>query len=293
VKELGFFIIFSIIFHFLVTTSSLYVADLLQDRQKKPEVTQIEIIEETPKDNLLAKLEQTKQMIKQLKANVEELNNAKKIARFDSEQTQRVKKETKASQLGVSQNAATAAQAAQLKQLLQQKPIPTTVPAQKPSEDNDGDLPEFTKARPNVQQMPVAQNSSISSNLPNDIENSNATNLNTDANTYYSFYSRVEDLFYVRWVERVRYYWDRISFDYKKNVLSGKVWSTTVEIWLTSTGEFHSAYIKKPSGYKAFDESAVFSFKDAKFFPNPPKAKVEVDGFVRLRYRFNILVDAN
>ncbi len=272
-KELGFFIIFSVIFHFLVTTSSLYVVDLLQDRQKKPDVTQIEIIE-APKDSLQDKLEKTKQIIKQLKANIEELNDAKKIARFDSEQTQRVKKETKASKLGVTQNSASA-----------------TVPKQ--SEDNDGDFPEFTKARPNVQQMPVTQNSSISSNLPSDIENSNATNLNTDANTYYSFYSRVEDLFYVRWVERVRYYWDRISFDYKKNVLSGKVWSTTVEIWLTATGEFHSAYIKQPSGYKAFDESAVFSFKDARFFPNPPKAKVEADGFVRLRYRFNIYVDAN
>ncbi|MEQ1724126.1 MAG: TonB family protein, partial [Pseudobdellovibrio sp.] len=277
------------IFHFLVTTSSLYIADKLQDRDKKPDVTQIEIIEEPAKESLQDKLEKTKQIIKQLKANVEVLNDAKKIARFDSEQTQRVQKETKATQLGVSQNAA----ASQLNQLLQQKSLPTSVPAQKPTEDTDGNLPEFTKARPNVQQMPVAQNSSISSNLPNDIENSNATNLNTDANTYYSFYSRIEDLFYVRWVERVSYYWDRISYDYKKNVLSGKVWSTTVEIWLSSTGEFHSAYIKQPSGYKAFDESAVFSFKDAKFFPNPPKAKVEADGFVRLRYRFNILVDAN
>jgi TonB family protein len=276
VKELGFFIIFSIIFHFLVTTSSLYIAGLLNDRQKKPEVTQIEIIDAPQKDSLQDKLEKTKQMIKQLKANVEVLSDAKKIARFDSEQTQRVKKETKASQLGVTQNASS-----------------VTVTAPKQNEDNDGDMPEFTKARPNVQQMPVTQNSSISSNLPIDIENSNATNLNTDANTYYSFYSRVEDLFYVRWVERVRYYWDRISYDYKKNVLSGKVWSTTVEIWLTSTGEFHSAYIKQPSGYKAFDESAVFSFKDARFFPNPPKAKVEADGFVRLRYRFNIYVDAN
>ncbi len=285
-KELGFFIIFSIVFHFLVSTSSLYVAGLLQDRQKKPDVTQIEIIDAPSKDKLQDKLsdkiEKTKQMIKQLKANVEELSDTKKMARFESEQTQRVKKETKASQLGVSQNIASAMRAAQLKQLLANQ-----------NEDNDASSPEFTKARPHVQQMPVAQNSSISSNLPSDIENSNATNLNTDANTYYSFYSRVEDLFYVRWVERVRYYWGRISYDYKKNVLAGKVWSTTVEIWLTSTGEFHSAYIKQPSGYKAFDESAVFSFKDARFFPNPPKAKVEADGFVRLRYRFNIHVDAN
>lgn len=293
-KELGFFIIFSIVFHFLVTTSSLYVAEKLGARYKKPDVTQIEIIEQTPvqPETLQEKIERTKQMVKQLQSTVQEIKDSNALARFDSEKTQRVARETKASRLGVSQNATSAAAAAQMKKLLeQQRPQPQL--AQNEKTDEEGDQPEFARSRPNIQQMPVAQNSSISSNLPNDIENSNATNLNTDANTFYSFYSRVEDLFYVRWVERVRYYWDRVSFDYKRNVLAGKIWSTTVEIWLNSNGEFHSAYIKQPSGYRAFDEAAVFAFKDAKFFPNPPKAKVEPDGFVRLRYRFNVHVDAN
>jgi TonB family protein len=80
--------------------------------------------------------------------------------------------------------------------------------------------------------------------------------------------------------------------DYKKTVLSGRVWSTELEIWLNSEGEFHSAYVKKSSGYQPFDEAAVYAFKNARLFPNPPKAKVESDGFVRLRYRFNINVAA-
>lgn len=270
------------------------MAEKLGGLHKKPDVTQIEIIENTPEEPepLQEKIERTKQMVKQLKTTVQELKDSNIKARFDSEKTQRVIKETKATQLGVSQNAASAAAAAQVKKLMEQQTHTTKV-AQNQKTDEDGDQPEFAKSRPNVQQMPVAQNSAISSNLPNDINNSNATNLNTDANTYYSFYSRVEDLFYVRWVERVRYYWDRVSFDYKRNVLSGKIWSTNVEIWLTANGEFHSAYIKQTSGNKAFDEAAIFAFKDAKFFPNPPKAKVEPDGFVRLRYRFNIHVDAN
>ena len=193
--------------------------------------------------------------------------------RFESEHNQRVEKETKATSLGITQNSAP-----KFKPQISDK-----------SESKEiGDLPEFAKSKPNVTQMPVAPNSSVSSILPNDISNSTATNLNTDANTYYSFYSRIEDLFYVRWVERVCFYWDRIGFDYKKKVLAGKVWSTTLEVWLTSTGEFHSAYIKQPSGYKAFDEAAVFAFKDARFFPNPPRAKVEPDGYVRLRYRFSV-----
>lgn len=275
-KQLGIFIVCSLIFHFLLTTSTLYFAEKFSVSRPRPEVTQIEIIDQD-EETLQEKIEKSRQLIKQLQTTVKKITDPEKKARFDSEQSQRVERETKSSKLGITQNSA---------------PKIRIQPPEKPETKNEekGDLPEFARSRPNIQQMPVVQDSSVSSILPNDITSSNATNLNTDANTYYSFYSRIEDLFYVRWVERVRFYWDRISADYKKNVLSGKVWSTTLEIWLTSSGEFHSAYIKQPSGYKAFDEAAVFAFKNARFFPNPPRAKVESDGFVRLRYRFSVHV---
>lgn len=275
-KQLGFFIVFSIIFHFLLSTSALYFAEKFNLDHKKNDVTQIEIIERN-EDPLQQKISQAKQLIKQLKITSEELKDSSKMARFESEKTQRVKKETKASKLGLTANS------------IPQSPQQDT---KKIETEENSELPEFARSKQNRSQVVAAQNSAISSILPNDIDESNATNLNTDANTYYSFYSRVEELFYVRWVERVRYYWDHISLDYKKNVLAGKVWPTTLEIWLTSTGEFHSAYIKQGSGYKPFDEAAVFAFKDARFFPNPPRAKIEPDGFVRLRYRFNVLVGA-
>lgn len=275
-KQLGFFIVFSIIFHFLLSTSALYFAEKFNLDPKHKDLTQIEIIERN-EDPLQQKISQAKQLIKQLKITSEELKDSSKIARFESEKTQRVKKETKATKLGLTANSI---------------PQPPQQDTKKIETEDDGELPEFARSKQNRSQVVAAQNSAISSILPNDIDESNATNLNTDANTYYSFYSRVEELFYVRWVERVRYYWDHISLDYKKNVLAGKVWPTTLEIWLTSTGEFHSAYIKQGSGYKPFDEAAVFAFKDARFFPNPPRAKIEPDGFVRLRYRFNVLVGA-
>lgn len=272
-KQLGVFVVFSLIFHFLLTTSTLYFAEKHKLSRQNADVTQIEIIDKN-EESLQQKIERGRQLIKQLKATVKEINDPSRKARFESEITRRVERETKAKNLGATQNA------------LPEVKIPSIMK----NEAEKGDLPEFARSRPNVQQMPIGQNSAISSILPNDITDSNATNLNTDANTYYSFYSRIEDLFYVRWVERVRFYWDRISADYKKNVLGGKIWSTTLEVWLTSTGEFHSAYIKQPSGYKAFDEATVFAFKDARFFPNPPRAKVEADGFVRLRYRFSVHV---
>lgn len=283
-KQLGIFIVCSLIFHFLLTTSTLYFAEKFQVARNRPEVTQIEIIDSVD-ESLQSKIEKSRQLIKQLQTSVKKITDPDSNARFDSEKTQRVERETKSSKLGITQNSAP--------KIKIQLPGKSEVKSQERNEEQSkdrGDLPEFARSRPNIQQMPIAQDSSVSSILPNDITDSNATNLNTDANTYYSFYSRIEDLFYVRWVERVRYYWDRISVDYKKTVLGGKSWSTTLEVWLTSTGEFHSAYIKQPSGYKAFDEAAVFAFKNARFFPNPPRAKVESDGFVRLRYRFSVHV---
>ena len=275
-KELGFFIAISAVFHFLVSTSTLYFAEKidLTDRLNRP--TEIEMIESKTPDEFQRQIDRAKQLVKQLQTTVQKMQTDDKIARFDSEQTQRVSEETRAAKLGLSQNS-----------------MPKILPDQQPENKTpktDGDLPEFAKFRSNPIKIPVSQESAISNSLPSDIKLSNSTNLNTDANIYYSFYSRVEELFYVRWIERNNYHWSRISFDYKRNVLAGKTWTTELEIWLKANGEYHSSYIKRSSGYQPFDEAAVFAFKNTGLFPNPPKAKVELDGFVRLRYRFNVNV---
>ncbi len=231
-------------------------------------MTEIELVEndfpqkETPP---------AKALIKQLQPE-KPIDDPQKRARFESEKNQRVAHETQASRIGLTKN----------------KTVRTLTQEEPKRFDEQGDTPEFTRMNFNNPNQARQQESSLSQILPSDIQLSNATNLNTDANIYYSFYSRVEELFYVRWGERLNYYWDRISFDFKKNNLSGKIWSTTLEVLLTPSGEFYSASINKSSGYKPFDEAAVFAFKDARFFPNPPKSKVEADGFVRLRYRLSV-----
>lgn len=217
-----------------------------------------------------------KPLIKQLDPPANQIINDESLARFDSEKTQRVKEETKARDLGLTRNAS--------QRSLAQKSRPTP-----PVEVGD-DLPEFTRMNLSSPAREKQQSAAISTLLPGDIRFSDATNLNTDANTYYSFYSRVEELFYVRWSERLHYYWDRLPEEFKKRQLAGRVWSTVLEVWLTSNGEYHSSYIRRASGYAPFDESSVYAFKDAKFFPNPPRAKVEPDGFVRLKYRFNVQI---
>lgn len=217
-----------------------------------------------------------KPIIKQLEPQNQIINDDS-LARFDSEKTQRVKEETQADKLGLTRNAS--------QKMRMQKGQQTLT-----SQENDGDLPEFTRMNLSSPAREKQQSAAISTLLPNDIKFSGATNLNTDANTYYSFYSRVEELFYVRWSERLNFYWDRLPDDFKRRELAGKSWSTIIEVWLKSSGEYHSSYIRKKSGYVPFDEAAVYAFKDARFFPNPPRAKVEPDGFVRLKYRLIIQI---
>ncbi len=189
-------------------------------------------------------------------------------ANFFSEYDQRVEKETITKNLGITKN----------KNSIVEKTKPKT---------EDGNEPEFAKSV--RQETTTSSASAIEFALPKDIAEGTATNLNTDAHIYASFYNRVTELFYIRWAQRLDAVWERLPDDTKKN-LSGRVWRTDVEIWLKSTGEYDRSFIMKPSGFPNFDHAAIYAFKNAKFFPNPPKAKVEPDGFIRLRYRIAVHV---
>lgn len=135
----------------------------------------------------------------------------------------------------------------------------------------------------------MAQTSRSEYQLPNDIQVGSAVNLNTDADIYASFYNRVTDLFYIRWSQKLESIWSRLS-DETKRGLSGRNWTTDVEIILDAKGQYLQGIIMKKSNFSPFDSAAIFGFKDAGFFPNPPKAKVDPDGRIRLRYRINIQV---
>jgi TonB family protein len=279
VERLTIFIAISLGLHLLLKSGLFSLADHYLENKVRT-VTEVELIEDYAANS---KTSREKAMIKQLKPlNQVQIDDSK--ARFDSEQTQRVSQETQARNTGLTRNSQRSAGSAGESD---NRPEPSR--NQKPSETG-GDLPEFTRmnyGNPNRMNTPE---STISQILPGDIAFSNATNLNTDANTYYSFYSRVEELFYVRWGERLDFHWNHLSFEFKKNQLGGRTWSTTLEVLLTSTGEYHSSKIFQSSGYPPFDEAAVFAFKDARFFPNPPKAKIDPDGFVRLHYRLAVRV---
>lgn len=193
-----------------------------------------------------------------------------KEIRFLAEQQQRVEKETKARNFGLNRNA----QAQAPKQ-----------PQPRPQQQDPSDEPEFVRAI--QQQSQTSLPSQIQYQLPNDIAFGEATNLNADAHIYASFYNRVAELFYIRWVQKINSIWNRMSQETKRE-MAGQVWSTDVEVWLRRNGVYDRGLIMRRSGFKPFDDAGIFAFKDARFFPNPPPEKVDSDGYIRLRYRINI-----
>lgn len=241
-------------------------------------MTQVEIVENNPSKP--KHKEKERQIIKQLEP--EKPIDSDDQARFESEKTQRVKVETKASQIGLTSNKTSKASS----RGETEQPRKPQQPQPQKNRADDGDLPEFTRLVSGKNSQ--FETAKINIELPGDIQNANATNLNTDATTYYSFYSRVEELFYVRWVERVDYYWNRIPFEIKRDKLYGHSWRTQITVLLDSKGVYDSSIIERSSGYEPFDEAVVYAFKNAHYFPNVPKAKVEPDGFVRLRYSFHL-----
>ncbi len=270
-RSLALFIIISVLIHLSSYEGvNILVTNWLETRRPR-NTTEIELVQNDPPT--VEKALKEKPILHQLDA-LNPIDNDQP-ARFDSEKTQRVKVETKARDFGLTRNQTVQKNSKILKQ------------EKKMALDSDS-VPEFVRYVGGTQSHNSP--SKISQDLPSDIQQSDTTNLNTDANIYYSFYNRVEELYRVRWEERLYYYWNRLSLDFKKNNLAGKAWTTTFEVTLKASGEYHTATILQSCGYPPFDEAAIFAFKDARFFPNVPKAKVEPDGLVRLRYRFRVSV---
>ncbi|AZZ37724.1 hypothetical protein CIK05_13260 [Bdellovibrio sp. qaytius] len=202
-------------------------------------------------------------------------------AQFMAEQNQRFEKQTRATKLGNFENRKPS-------QGGQKNVAQNQAHNKNPASQDDGDMPEF--AREMQAQMAQVQESTVPYELPRDIQSGSATNLNADAHIYASFYSRILNLFYPRWSERLDAIFERLPSETRKN-LSGKSWTTEVEIWLSSEGLYQEGLIMTASGFKPFDDAGIFAFKSAKFFPNPPRSKVQADGGrVRLRYRIRVNV---
>lgn len=271
----------SIFLHFLLIAAMVIFAAT----QWKPETetAEIEIIEATPTN---ARQKQPEQSIVR-KSFVPEKMKAPEdetLARFLSEQKQRVKQESQAANSGMTENRANSASQNSRQQQAQQ-PRERTRNEEAPDKDGYRNV-DISRELAEMNRMNQGF-STVGESLPTDVKVGSFTALNTDRYLYYTFYARIEELVRYRWESRVM---DTINgFDRATMMNAGnRNWVTHVEFLLDRTGLLKSAVILKESGIQRFDLAAVNAFKEARIFPNPPQEMVKDDGMIHIRFTFNV-----
>lgn len=228
--------------------------------------------------------DKTKNLVRQADPPEKILVNDESKARFLSEQRQRVLLETQARRTGMTQNGSPLPADSWMNET---RPLRGGTKSDRRAVRMDGYEP-IPLPRPNDARAFADAPSMTGELLPNDVSIGDFTSLNTDRFQFYSFYSRVEELVRFRWESSVKQAVDRMDARYLRDVVGRRNWVTSIEFWLTPDGRFHSAHILKESGVKRFDEAAVFAFRDARIFPNPPPEMVGSDGYIHLLYTFNV-----
>lgn len=199
-------------------------------------------------------------------------------AQFSSEVRQRVIQEMRARESGVTKNRD------QGPKFLQEDLKQQIAKEREKQKSEDGW--QVFNPKQELKQRFEAGESTISVKLPDNIAVGSLTALNTDRNIYYSFYSRLEDMIYLRWADLIGKAVDSYPADFKRRKLVGRAWKTNVVILLRPNGEFHRAEIHNQSGVEKFDLSPILAFQDARVFPNPPPEMVRSDGFIHISYSF-------
>lgn len=243
---------------------------------KQPDVTEVEIVSPTqqrPKEQQVVRQALAPE---QLKAQEDET-----LARFLSEQRQRVKQETQAALRGMTKNSEPGEKSDKPRE-------------QKKASENAGkrDLTKegfesWNPGGPALARRSGEGPSTTGESLPRDVSVGSFTALNTDRFTYYTFYARIEEMIRYRWESRVQNTLsslDRTSL----STVGERAWVTSAEFLLNPQGRLVKVLVMKESGMKGFDAAAVGAFREANMFPNPPQELVEEDGFIHLKYNFTV-----
>ena len=117
------------------------------------------------------------------------------------------------------------------------------------------------------------------------------TLLNTKEFIYYSFFVRMKEQLYWRWLQ----YFKR---DHSSSLVSlarekQRLFSTYLYAVLSSDGEMQDLMVVDSSGSEVADTAALHAFLSAAPFPNPPEGLVEADGFIHIRQSFHIYVSSS
>lgn len=285
-------VVLSLVIHFLLVFLAEKVSPYFETKPR--DVTEVELVEKKPDEVTKVKPpplppKPKQQIVRQALAPDKLLREEDEtLARFLSAQKQRVREESQARMSGMTQNRNESNSRSQ--QQKQQKTQALPQQPQNAPKDYDPNGIDITKNLKEYQQMQAQQSapSTVGEALPQDVKVGSFTALNTDRFTYYSFFARVEELIRFRWESRIRDFIDANDRAYVMNVLARHNWVTEVDIWLTRDGRFHSSHLMHESGIPKFDAAAINAFREAGMFPNPPQDMVESDGFIHLKYGFDV-----
>lgn len=256
---------------------------------KPVDITTIDLVETPPPAKTQKSRKQPdRQVVREALAPKNELKeDDSDLARFLSADKQRVRREMQAAASGMTVNRSQG-QNAQADTKDNKPAQPQRDPRRETPKDYDPEGVDIAKNLKEYAQSVESAPSTIGDALPQDVSIGSFTALNTDRYVFYSFFARIEDLVRFRWESRVREAVDSFDRNYVLSVVGRRNWITSVDIWLTKDGRYHSAHILKESGINRFDQAAVLAFKEAGMFPNPPQEMVEDDGFIHLKYSFNV-----
>lgn len=264
--------------HLLLMLGVVQLAEQMEKAAQKEESIEIALVEPMPSE------EPQKQIVRQAVVPKDQLvpPEDETLARFLSEQKQRVRAEQRAAQTGMTENRQpTARKNNQQNRTQQQVQSPTTPPADDGFRDVDisRELAEMNRLNQGHSQVGEA--------LPNDVKIGSFTALNTDRYLYYSFYARIEEQIRYRWENRVMAAIQRFDNITMMNT-GNRNWVTHIEFLLDREGFLKSALVMKESGVKIFDMAAINAFREARVFPNPPPEMVREDGFIHIKYSFSV-----
>lgn len=204
------------------------------------------------------------------------------LARFLSEQDQRVREEMQAAQKGMTANR---------QNQVQPNNPDTKTGVQKRQERNADGYQDFNIGEQlrEMSQFEGGQ-STVGEVLPQDVKIGSFTALNTDRYLYYSFYARMEERIRYPWESRVQFLINTMD---RATVIaaSRRPWTTQVEFLLNSKGELIKALLIKESGIPAFDQAAISAFQEARIFPNPPQGMLQDDGYIHVKFGFTVNFD--
>lgn len=281
-RRFWFAITFSLLVHFLLAFGLVEVPSSWLLTNPPREVTEIQLIERPSQKS------ESTNLVRQAQAPEELIDEqSTENARFLSEQRQRVIQETRARKTGLTRNGHALPANSWAKALARQQ-----------QQDSDqAEKEKLPKSPDGYEPIPLPRGrriafedapSTVGEVLPDSISVGDFTALNTDRFKYYSFYARIEELVRFRWERGLEDAINTFDRKYLTQVVGNRRWITQVQFVLSADGHFRGANIQQESGIPRFDRVAVDSFREAGFFPNPPKEMIGPDGYIHIDYSFNV-----